>query len=555
MSLRNILQVNLEKLTIVTVEIITVRDGSQRSMENYISLQKSQLLDSLENQVRFSQLVAVLVGEKGIGKSYTLEQLQKRLDDEVCIAHIDASIEIQEDQLHKVICLQLGLPSEQINNAEQSDSVEQFDCVEQSEHIEKSIRTHLRKKALINIDNAHHLSNESLDSLLQLNQSQINHQESVLFLLLAGDESLPKKISFTNTFKNHQEMCVVFQLEAIEKSEVGSLVAAISHLSLDEVEETYGAKQLEYFWQLSKGIPAELEYQVSRWKSEMPEEPINTDETAKENTSYWRGIIYLILGIIFVSILFYQEEINQIIMPDNKANGGLVNTGEIRLDSGNKSKKTMTKGIINTESINKIPDSEGHTNKGKIDKDKESESRDVSTTENIMTSNASTDEKERFTKEPTKDEQTKKTNPATNIQSSTEIKEKNELEKAPVIEKTKTKSKIIKIESGNEERSKSSLSKDEQFLLEQPGAYLTLQWVGVSQLENAQAFRSNHPLKAKMYIYKRKQPSGSYLYLVISDLFSQRSEASVAREKYQKLNYQGTPWIKSLSAIQNEIKN
>ena len=127
----------------------------------------------------------------------------------------------------------------------------------------------------------------------------------------------------------------------------------------------------------------------------------------------------------------------------------------------------------------------------------------------------------------------------------------------------KNKLKNSKIESITEKNNKKIfesisepvLSKDEQFLLEQPRAYLSLQWVGVSQLQNAQDFRSNHPLKAKMYIYRRKQPNGSYLYLVISDLFSQRSEASVAREEYKKLNYQGTPWIKSLSAIQNEIKN
>ena len=74
-------------------------------MDNYISLQKNQLLDSLENQVRFSQLVAVLVGEKGIGKSFTLDCLQNRLEEEVSLAHIDASIEIQEEQLQKVICI------------------------------------------------------------------------------------------------------------------------------------------------------------------------------------------------------------------------------------------------------------------------------------------------------------------------------------------------------------------------------------------------------------------------------------------------------------------
>jgi len=533
-SLRNILQVNLENFTTVTVSIVTVRDGFQRPMENYISLQKSQLLDSLENQVRFSQLVAVLVGEKGIGKSYTLEQLQKRLDDEICIAHIDASMEIQEDQLQKVICLQLGLPSELTNNIEQSDNVQ---------HIEKSIRTHLRKKALISIDNAHLLSNESLDNLLQLNQSQINHQESVLFLLLAGDESLPKNISFTNTFKNHQEMCVVFQLEAIEKSEVGSLVAAISNLSLEEVEERYGAKQLEYFWQLSKGIPAEVEYQVSRWKSETSEEAINIDEIVEENTSYWRGIIYLVLGILFVSILFYQDEINQLIMPENIAKDGVVNIDKNRLDQGNKTKKTINKGLIN---------------KKQASKDSIKKYRPIIETPNVanvLELDLGENKKDNLKKKII-DNRDDTSNAST--QYNAEIIRKDELQK-----NAKSKPAVTKVESPTEKSrqeiivpiTKLSLSKDELFLLEQPSAHLSLQWVGVSQLENAEVFRSNHPLKANMYIYRRKQANKNYLYLVVSDLFSKRSDASSARKEYEKLNYQGSPWIKSLSAIQGEIKS
>jgi len=503
-------------------------------MENYISLQKSQLLDSLENQVRFSQLVAVLVGEKGVGKSYALEQLQNRLDDEICIAHIDASLEIQEDQLQKVICLQLGLPSEQINNIEQSDTVH---------HIEKSIRTHLRKKALISIDNAHLLSNESLDSLLQLNQSQINHQESVLFLLLAGDESLPKNISFTNTFKNHQEMCVVFQLEAIEKSEVASLVAAISHLSLEEVEETYGTKQLEYFWQLSKGIPAEVEYQVSRWKSETSEETINVDEMVEENTNYWRGIVYLVLGILFVSILFYQDEINQLIMPENIVDDGVVNIDENRLDQGNKTKKTINKGLINKK----------QGSKDSLNKD--SPSIEIPNVANALELDLGENKKENLQKKIIGNGDDTST---ASTQNNPKIIRKDELQK-----NVKSKPVVTKVEKPAEKNrqeiivpiTKLSLSKDELFLLDQPSAYLSLQWVGVSQLKNAETFRSNHPLKANMYIYKRQQANGGYLYLVISDLFSQRSDASVAREEYKKLNYQGTPWIKSLSAIQNEIKN
>ncbi len=507
-------------------------------MENYISLQKSQLLDSLENQVRFSQLVAVLVGEEGIGKSYTLKQLQNRLSDEICVAHIDASLEIQEEQLQKVICLQLGLPSEQ------------FDSLE---HIEKSIRTHLRKKALISIDNAHLLSNESLNSLLRLNQNQINHQESVLFLLLAGDESLPKNISFTNTFKSHQEMCVVFQLEAIEKSEVGLLVGAISQLTTEEVDETFGNKQLDYFWQLSKGIPAELEYQVSRWKAELPEEHIDIEEVVEERANYWKAVAYMVLSIVFVSILFYQDEINQIIMSDKKTSEINVSIKQKKIDSKHKTKKLIYKGDSN----------KGEINKAKNDKDGILQAESI-IDKNINQKNPDELKINKLTLVNTDKIIDKKE--AENLASfvtmveKEKIEDKNKLQKSP--EQKQTNSISNNIQHSTQKTNKeianatdnATRSIDEKFLLSQPSSYLALQWVGVSSKENAQAFRSNHPLKTKMYIYRRKQSNNTHLYLVVSDLLTSRSKVSAAREKYKNLNYQGTPWVKSLLAIQNEIK-
>ncbi|MGB0494767.1 MAG: AAA family ATPase [Kangiellaceae bacterium] len=492
-------------------------------MENYISLQKSQLLDSLENQVRFSQLVAVLVGEKGIGKSFTLDQLQERLANEVHIAQIDAAMEIEETQLQKVICLQLGLPSGPQDNFE---------------YIEQSIRTNLRKKALISIDNAHLLSNKSLNSLLGLNQNQINHQESVLFLLLSGDESLPKNISFTNTFKKHQEMCVVFQLEAIEKSEVAPMVSSLSHLSLDEVEEAYGTKQLDYFWQLSKGIPAELEYQVSRWQSDLVEEKVDLQQTEVAETSYWKSLVYLVLGVTFASILFYQDEINQLITPDE------ISDHKVDSESLNPTAREVKKETLNTGTIEKRKTKQANQNTGEHLVKKEG------IEENINTLREATVEREdsqsrkstgQIIKKPKKKEKVVEQKVSDHVPSVADLK----VEPTKVVNSETTKQPDIK---------RVSLSIDEELLLEQPNSYFSLQWVGVSQLEKAQDYRTAHPLKDKMYIYRRRQASG-YLYLVVSDLFVGRIEANEAKERYKNLKYKGNPWIKSIAAIKTEISN
>ena len=40
-----------------------------------------------------------LIGEKGTGKSFIIEQLHQRLDEELAIVRIDASLTMTEDQL------------------------------------------------------------------------------------------------------------------------------------------------------------------------------------------------------------------------------------------------------------------------------------------------------------------------------------------------------------------------------------------------------------------------------------------------------------------------
>ena len=479
-------------------------------MENYISLQKSQLLDSLENQVRFSQLVAVLVGEKGIGKSFTLECLQSRLADEVCIAHIDASIEIQEEQLRNVICMQLGI---------------HFEPTDNFERIESSIRSNLKKKALITIDNAHLLSNECLNSLLLLNQNQINHQESVLFLLLSGDESLPKNISFTETFKKHQEMCVVFQLEAIEKSEVSSLVAAINQQDLESVEEAYGEKQLDYFWQLSKGIPAELEYQVSRWNSEQEEAEIVPLIKEESTSSYGKASLYFLVAAFFSIILFYQDEINELITPQSSV----------------EDKEVKSKSIKSTKS---------HKNAEIVKRKKKKVKTDIEVDKNkgtISTTNLKKNEK----KLELKNNDEKKTDIA-------------ELEQPQVVKNTlEDKEKAIKLSVDTSikkvvitpviEKPKSRLTKDEAYLVSRQRSTYTLQWIGVSKLSNAKEFKNSHPLSSTLFIYRRKQSENKVLYLVVGGIYSSHKEASDSKEKFKQLGYNGTPWVKSLSAIKKEI--
>jgi len=258
-------------------------------VEHYVSQQKKQLLDSLENQVRFSRLVAVIVGDRGVGKSFLLMELQARLEQEVLIARVDASLAMAEDQLKKTISLQLGL------SWQDSDTP-----------LEQQIKNNLSQKVLIAIDNAHRLSSSCQNYVLELNQNQLGFSESVIFILLAGDNSLPSMISETETHAQHQDMCVVFQVEPILENETQPLIAAFGHSATTALDGLYDEKKIRYFWQLSKGNPAELNYHVSRWVAE--HSPAQSIELTQEtSSSYGRSILYVIIAITLMVVLMNKS--------------------------------------------------------------------------------------------------------------------------------------------------------------------------------------------------------------------------------------------------------
>lgn len=482
-------------------------------VDTYISQQKKQLLDSLENQVRFSQLVAVIVGEKGIGKSFLLNQLQSRLDEEVAIATIDASLAMNESQLEKTISLQLGL-------SWQSSELS----------LEQKIKNDLTQKVLITIDNAHLLSKSCIDFILKLNQSQLAFQESVLFILLVGKNSLPNIISKTDTYIQHQDMCVVFQIEAIKKNEIQSIVESFGHFNVDITNELHKDKKLDYFWQLSKGNPAELNYHLSRWLEEHSSKKV-VEITDKEPSSHLKSIVYAVIAVALIAVLFFQNEINSWISADQS-----VNTD----DEKNRNNIEDKDEVLSTDS--------NTSNKKKIVEDiskqvstKQYEPQEITQKKAIPIESKSQVSDTRKNKKETKLKDVE-------VSSIAEPKGEDDLS-----EKTRTveKASIKKVNIDDTPKVASTL--DEQSLLSKNSSYFALQWVGLSQLKAALEYKNKHPLSADMRIYRRVNGDKA-LFLIVSDYYPTRAEADLGKNDYLKRGYTGKPWVKSIAAIQSEIK-
>jgi len=454
-------------------------------VNSYVSQQKSQLLDSLENQIRFSQLVAVVVAEKGIGKSFLLNELHTRLEDEVLIARIDASLAMSDDQLEKSISLQLGL------NWQKSDV-----------SLEKRIKNDLTQKVLITIDDAHLLSTECLDFILRLNQEQLAFNESVIFALLVGELSLPSLISKTKTFEEHQDMCVVFQLEPIEKSETKLIVESFEQYKGSKIEALYDEKKLDYFWQLSKGNPAEINYYLSRWLDEKaPSQVVEIEET--EKTSYLKSAGYFLIAAILITMLIFQQEVNQWVSPKT------ASPSQDDLSS----QKVQPVGSLTTEKY--------FAPKTKLKIQSEDNAKVEEPEIEIIEEPLPIDIKEQKveSKKVEKD-----------------ISPKEKIVEQPVIEPVPE-----------------VLTLDEKSLLEISSDFYVLQWVVVSHLKTAEDYKSKHPANEKIRIYRRHNKN-KILFIVVSDFVVDRQLAETLKNSYRQQGISEKPWIKSMAIIHGEIQ-
>jgi len=492
------------------------------AVEAYVSQQKNRLLDSLENQVRFSQLIAVVTGDKGIGKSFLVKQLQKRIENDVLVASIDASLAMTKEQLEQSISLQLGLSWQDTPT-----------------NLELRIQKDLSQKVLIIVDDAHLLSTSCLDYLLLLNQNQLSLQESVLFILLAGDITLPSMISELKTFEEHQDMCVVFQINPIRQHETQAMLADFPHDNILLAEDLADEKKLNYFWQLSKGNPAELYYHLNRWFEEnSPTEIIEVSRD--EKTSYLKSAMYVFIAVILLTALIFQDSINSWI------------------DTGDKPQVENKNNVVN----------EGVLNSGNADKKKFKEKKETTLINNTNTSEVapkesaaeSTDEVDEKSitetlEDPVEQQSDDLKSDPLPIENETEAEELTTQTKIEQVEKKNPLPKEIKPEDNGSpgSRIKSTLTKEETNLLLQDTNLFVLQWVGVSQLSAANAYVNNHALAHKMIIYRRSS-GNKLLYLVISGQFLSRLQADVAKAEYKKRGYQGEPWVKSMQAVQSEIQ-
>ncbi|MCW8879733.1 MAG: AAA family ATPase [Kangiellaceae bacterium] len=485
---------------------------------SYISSHKSQLIDSLENQILYADLACVVVGEKGIGKSFLLDKIRERVRSEVFVSEIQATPNLTPLQLEQSICLQLGLGWQ-----------------DKSSSLLRKIESELARRVLLTIDDAHLLSLDCLQYLMENAARQLLSKKTNMFILLTGEANIASKLSETSILKENPNICALFELLPIDESETKYLVADFQAVDVGSVEALYESQKLNYFWQLSKGIPGDLAHHVERWVSQDENKAPTQSESAKPFTSYFVSLGYGTIAGLLILALIYQDEINRAINPsdklqvteEQKAPNSQVEQAEKEKISSSDGSRPSSKSTIKTE-------------RKLIKKDLQTEEKDKSKALELavqsVSDNSETDNSTQLNEDKKKVLEVKQEEQISSKDNSSGENVPNQVKVPPPAQK------------------KLELSDDELKLLAMNDSLFTLQWVGVSSLQAAKKYRDGHPLKNNMLIFKRQSGDG-FLYLVVSGQFNAKIDAENSRTIYKKRGYAGKPWIKTIAAVKKEIKS
>lgn len=514
----------------------------------FICSQKQQLLDSLENQIFYGDILSLVIGHKGLGKTFLLDQLQKRLSNKIYHVHVDGDLGLNQNQLDKTIALQLGLSWQQ----NEGDLLSQ-------------IRQTCNNRVLLTIDNADRLSLSCLSYLAELANQQKQANDVILYFVLAGESNLASNLAETPQLKVSPQLCAVFEVKPILGEETSSYLADKQKSTVTAIESLLGQQKLDYLWKLGKGSPAELNRQLARWLEEAP-------QASKINLTaahYLKASLYGLVALSLILVLIYQDEINQFISPAKQVERSVLFSKEmaeitqrpIEPDIRNNevieneilSDGTLTIGTESVLSESSVPVViENRLNpESSMVTETLSEANDLALEEY---NNAQTERAE-VGAEIVSDEEVVQAH----LDNNNELNQDNSGQASPSQASAETTGPTSAPQASGqspvtqEELNLARLSEDETFLLGLNEGDFILQWMAVSSLRAAQDFKNSHPLNNELYIYRRDLAE-KQLFLIVGRVNSNKATLDQEKNQFARLNYPGKSWIKQVKVIQKEIR-
>ncbi|MEM9102024.1 MAG: AAA family ATPase [Pseudomonadota bacterium] len=540
----------------------------------YRSKEMVRAIEKLNHLVNFGNLLLLITGEHGVGKTTLLNEFGRQIGKEFKVCFVQADKHIHTHSLFEAM-----LRSFRLSDMEEPSSftVHAF----QRLLLEHSTP---EKKVLL-IDNAEQLKPEVLLQLSHLVIEQRKLNDPLLHVILFADSSLNNVVTETVFNDLRSDGIHHIELKGIRVGEIESFLnTAIKDANLQDVN--FSEEELKNIHAKSRGVPKRIVEESFNLIHEPEEDNIptltndedltldflDTDEKDKQQSS--RNILLLTVSFLIVaaglSYLFVDSSIFSGSQPEleSETEMRLPNDSDILLASEpeqtpqpvkDQNQKTQIEDDIETDSVVSSQNQEFNATQ-------ESETNDFTEDDTIKTVDLTTNQETSSTvdasvvkNDDTPEVTPKPTTPESEPQMSvTESQEEQKVvssttQKNEPAKEVVNKSENMASEEAATKESAGRFSNFEQQLLKADSTALTLQIAGFSKESGAQAFLKEHASLGDMGFYK-KNLNGKPWFVVIYGNFADRDKANSAKANLPSALQKANPWTKSMASVQSEIR-
>ena len=272
------------------------------------SIEAGQRMSLLVHMTQYSDMVLMVLGEEGMGKSTLLQNYIKSAHDNWHICRINANSMMDKDQLLFRIAEDFGLDFLPSDSAELQELL--YDKMTQL----------LQNDVLpvIIVDDAHELPVDALSQLFIMAEIKAGDTTMVHVVLFAEPE-INKTINASSARKIRERIGHEFELGPLDEAETAEYILRRLTVAGLHGENPFSAKVVRQIHKQSHGNPARINELAHIALDEAqggnePEydEPDEFDEVSNRRVTPMRVLAVLIIASLAGLGLWYQDQINQI---------------------------------------------------------------------------------------------------------------------------------------------------------------------------------------------------------------------------------------------------
>jgi len=515
----------------------------------------ANIIEKLIHLSRFGNLLTLVTGNNGSGKTTILEDFLSEVDDNCQVCHINAQPLMSIDQLFQQVIESFagestftGIP---LTANQYEEWAEQLPIISGNR--------------LVVIDDGETLSASVLQELCNLSAMQQSKETPHLHIILFGNYDLNVSLEQAAQGILTDEGIYIIDIPPLTDDEASQWLEYL--LSEAEIEYLDDPDVLMDIIDQSQGNIARIEKAASELITYTEELEQFEDEPQRWKVSvigYWFAALTIVI-LFVLGLLFFQDELIKLTgFGDSKQSVTQIEKQEVlntaKSDIHNSDSVSMNEGetILSENSNAEVSQSEGpgveessiveaQTEDKVIGKPIEEDSSNELSENQEASSDAEPDietVQQLLSNEPE----------ITSEDIEAPVREPTE-EESPVVseiqdEKSETDASVIK-EPEQSISTSYKFTEDEEFLLLQPDSNYVIQLIGLSKEQSVKTFINDHKLSDARYY--RSYLSSKPWYIVVTGNYNTNKEASEARSLLPEALSQNGPWMKQIKAIKNEI--